>query len=81
MIALTKDVGGDFDKNALEQHKIILHVCFKPELDQHIFNISYGRWLKNHIHFIESIEIKLKTTRKFNKYLKDRIKFGLVIRI
>ena len=36
IIALTKDVGGDFNKNALEQYKIILRVCLKPELDKHI---------------------------------------------
>ena len=39
MIAFTKDVGSDFDKNALEQYKIILRVCLKPELDKHIFKI------------------------------------------
>ena len=77
LIALTKDVGGDFDKNALEQYKIILRVCIKPELDKHIFKIPYGRPSKNHITFTESIEHKSNTTRKFNEYLKDRIKFGL----
>ena len=77
MIALTKDVGGDFLKSALEQYKIILRVFLKPELDKHIFKIPYGRPSKNHIHFTESIEHKLDTTRKFNEYLKDRIKFGL----
>ena len=77
MIELTKDVGGDFDKNALEQYKIILRVCLKLELDKHIFQIPYGRPSKNHIYFSESIEHKLNTTRKFNEYLKDRIKFGL----
>ena len=30
MIALTTDVGIDFDKNALDQYKIILRVCLKP---------------------------------------------------
>ena len=37
MIALTKDIIGNFYKNALEQYKIILRVCLKPELDKHIF--------------------------------------------
>ena len=75
--ALTKDVCCDFDKNALEQYKIILRVCLKQELNKHIFKIPYGRPSKNHIHFTESIEDKLNTNRKFNEYLKDRIKFGL----
>ena len=39
MIALTKYVGVDFDKNRLKQYKIILRVCCKPELDKHILNI------------------------------------------
>ena len=38
MIALTKDVGIDFDKNGLEKYKIILRVCFRPELKKHIQN-------------------------------------------
>ena len=51
MIALTKDVGIDFDKNVLEQYRIILSVCLKPELDEHIFRISKGRSSNNHINF------------------------------
>ena len=77
MIALTKDVGGDFNQNALEQYKIILRVCLKPELDKHIFKIPYGRLSKINIYFTEFIEHKLNTTRKINEYLKDKIKFGL----
>ena len=77
MIALTKNVGGDFNKNALEQYKIILRVCLKPELDKYIFKIPYGRPSQNYIHYTESRENKLNTTRKFNEYLKDRIKFEI----
>ena len=39
MIALTKEVDIDFDKNALEQYRLIIGVCLKPELDEHIFKI------------------------------------------
>ena len=67
MIALTKDIGCDFDKNALDQYKIILRVCLIPELDNHIFKIPYGRPSKKHIHFTESIGHKLNTTKKFNE--------------
>ena len=77
MIALTKDVGIDFDKNALEQYRLILGVCLKPELDTHIFKIPIGRPSNNHIDFINSIEEKLKTSRKFDEFLKNRIKIGL----
>ena len=37
----------------------------------------YNRQSKNHIYFTESKKHKLNTTRKFNEYLKHRIKFGL----
>ena len=43
IIALTKDIGIDFDKTVLEQYRLILGVCLKPELDKHIFKISQGR--------------------------------------
>ena len=56
MIALIKDVSGDFDKNALNQYKIILRVCLKPELHKHIFKFPYGTPSKNHIHFTDAIE-------------------------
>ena len=34
MIALTKDVGDEFDKNALYQFKKIYDICLKPECDK-----------------------------------------------
>ena len=71
MIALTTDVNGVFDKYELDQYKIILRVCLKPELDKHKIIIPYGRPSTNHIHFTHSIKDKLNTTRKFNEYLKD----------
>ena len=77
MIALTKDIGIDFDKNALEQYRLILGVFLKPELDEHIFKIPKGRPSNNHINFINSIEEKLNTIRKFNEFLKDMIKIRL----
>ena len=36
MIALTKDVGNEFDKNALYQLKKIYEICLRPECDKHI---------------------------------------------
>ena len=74
MIALTKDIGINFDKNALEQYRIIIGVCLKPELDEHILKIPKGRPSNNHINFINSIEEKLNTTRKFNELLKVGLK-------
>ena len=54
MIALTKDVGGDFDKNALDQYKAIYDVCLKPDLNKHIFKLLKGRPSKNHINFLNT---------------------------
>ena len=54
-----------------------MFVLRELELDKHIVKIPYGRPSKIHIHFTESIAHKLNTTKKFNEYLKDRIKFGL----
>ena len=51
MIALTKDVGDEFDKNALYQYKKIYETCLKPEWDNHIFRIGIGRPLKAHYRF------------------------------
>ena len=42
MIALTKDVSDEFDKNALYQFKKIYDICLKPECDKHIFKIGKG---------------------------------------
>ena len=39
MIALTKDVGDEFDKNALYQFKKIYAICLTSECDKHIFRI------------------------------------------
>ena len=49
----------------------------KPELDKHIFKVQTGRPSNNHIKFRESIDDKMFNIRKFNEYLKDRIKIGL----
>ena len=73
MIALSKDVGDDFDKNALYQFKKIYDVCLKPELDKHIFKMGKGRPSKDHYNFIKAIDERLKRSRKF-KYLTDVIK-------
>ena len=78
MIALTKDVGADFDKNAFDQYNKIYDVCLKPELVKHIFKIPAGKPTKEHINFKESIEGKLNNSRKFNEYLKEVIKYGEV---
>ena len=51
MIALTKNVGGDFDKNALDQYKGIYDVCLKPDLNKHIFKLLKGRPSINHKNF------------------------------
>ena len=85
MITLTKDlthgltspVGNDVDRNVLEQYRRLIAVCLKPELDKHIFKVQTGRPSKNHIKFRESIDNKMFNIRKFNEYLKDRIKIGL----
>ena len=77
MITLTKDVGNDIDINVLEQDRRLISVCLKPELDKHIFKVQTGRPSKNHIKFRESINEKMFNIRKFNEYLKDRIKIGL----
>ena len=42
VFALTKDVGIDFDKNALEQARLLLAVCLKTELDKVIFKVPPG---------------------------------------
>ena len=51
MIALTKDVGDEFDKNALYQFKNIYEICLKPKCDKHIIRIGKGRPSKNHYCF------------------------------
>ena len=53
MIALTKDIGGDFDKNALDQYKGIYDVCLKPDLNKHIFKQFKGSPSKNHRNFFK----------------------------
>ena len=77
MIALTKAVGIHFDKNVLEQYRIILGVSLKPELDEHIFKIHQGSPSNNNINFREFIMDKLNTNRKFDEFLENRIKIGL----
>ena len=52
MNALTKDLGNDIDKNAVEHYKIILRVCSEPVLDKHIFKISYNRPFTNYLFYI-----------------------------
>ena len=42
MIALTKEVGDEFDKNALYQFKKIYYIFLKPECEKHIFRIGKG---------------------------------------
>ena len=77
MITLTKDVGNDVDKNVLEQYRRLIAVCLKQELDKHIFNVQTDRPSNNHKHFRDSIDNKMFNIRKFNEYLKKRIKIGL----
>ena len=60
MIALTKDVGDEFDKNALYQYKKIYETCLKPECDKHIFKIGKGGPSKNHYSCLEVIEERMK---------------------
>ena len=73
MIALTKDVGDEFDKNALYQFKKIYDICLKLECDKHIFIIGKGRSSKNHNNFLDAINEIMKNSRKF-KYLTEVIK-------
>ena len=74
---MTKNVNTDININILEQYRCLIAVCLKPELDKYIFNIPTGRPFKNHIKFRESIDDKMLNIRKFNEYLKQRIKIGL----
>ena len=39
MIALTKDIRDEFDKNVQYQYKKIYETCPKPECDKHIFKV------------------------------------------
>ena len=73
MIALTKDVGDEFDNNALYQFKKIYEICLKPECDKHIFRIGKGGPSKDHYRFLEAIDERMKNSRKF-KYLSNVIK-------
>ena len=73
MIALTKDVGDEFYKNALYQFKKIYEICLELKCDKHIFRILKGRLLKNYYRFLEAIDEKMTNSRKF-KYLTDVIK-------
>ena len=73
MIALTKDVGDEFDNTALYQFKIIYEICLKLECDKHIFRIGKGRPSKDHYRFIDAIDEKMKNSTKF-KYLLTVIK-------
>ena len=41
------------------------------------FKVQTGKPSKNHIKFKESIDDKMFNIRKFNEYLKDKIKVGL----
>ena len=76
MIALTKDVIDEFDKNALYQFKKIFEICLKLECDKHIFGIGKGRPSKDHYRILEAIDERMKNSRKF-KYLETVIKgFG-----
>ena len=73
MIVLTKNVGDEFDKNALYQFNKIYEICLKPECDKHIFRIGKGRPSKNHYNFLVAIDERMKKSRKF-KYLTNVIK-------
>ena len=77
IITLTKIVGNDININIFEQLRRLMNVCLKTELDKHIFKVLTGRPSKNHIKFRESIDDKMFNIRKFNEYLKDRIRIGL----
>ena len=66
---VTKDVSFP----ALYQFKKIYEICLKPECDKHIFKIGKGRPSKDHYSFIDAIDNRKKSSRKF-KYLKDVIK-------
>ena len=66
MIALTKYVGDEFDKNALYQFKKIYEICLKPECDKHIFRIRKGRFSKDHYRFVEVIDERMKTVENLN---------------
>ena len=73
MIALTKDVGDKFDKNALYQFKKLYDICLKPECNKHIFKVGKGIPSKNNYSFLVAIDERMKKSRKF-KYLSDVIK-------
>ena len=73
MIAFTKDVGDEFDKNALYQFKKMYEICLRPECDKHIFRIGKARPSKDHYRFLEAIDDRMKNSRKF-KYLETVIK-------
>ena len=67
MIAMTKNVGNDFNKNALYQFNKIYHICFKPKFIEHCFIIVSNRLLKDYYNFIIIIDKKLKkTVENFN---------------
>ena len=51
MIALTKDVGDEFDKTSLYRLKKIYNFCIKPECDKHIFKIGKVRPSNDHYRF------------------------------
>ena len=73
MIALTKDVGDEFDKNSLYQYKKIYKTCNKLECDKKNFRIGKGRLSYNHYNILETINEKMKNSRKF-KYFETVIK-------
>ena len=72
MIAMTKDIADEFDKNALYQFKKIYTICLKPEFDKDNFRKAKGRPSKNHYNFLEAFDERMKNIRKF-KYLTNVI--------
>ena len=71
-IALTKDVGDEFDKNALYQFKKIYEMCLKPECDKHIFRNGKRQTFKGSLLVFRGIDERIKNSRKF-KYLETVI--------
>ena len=59
MIALTKYVSDQFDKNALYQFKKIYEICLRPECDKHICRIGKGRPSKDHYRILEAIDDRM----------------------
>ena len=65
MILFTKDIGDEFDENALYQFKKIYEINLKPECDKHIFRIGKGRPSKDYYRFLEAIDERMTNSKTF----------------